>query len=94
MSAPTLETAERIWQSRLDCWYQPHREPGTKTKGPQREIVYLLHSASDSDSAVKGAIEWADSYGPNSKGRKMLKVEHRETGSVQLPLQLGRRLER
>ena len=90
----SLDTGAKLWQSRLDCWYQPHRDPGAKVKGPQREIVYLLHSANDSNAAVKGAVEWADSYGPNSKGRILLKVEHRETGTVTLPLQLGRRLER
>ena len=76
----------RLYKTRLDCWYQPHRDPGQKAKPPKRVVVVLTHEAADSDDAIKLAVKWADDNAPGSKGRRLLSIEHRSTGTLKLPI--------
>lgn len=76
----------RLFETRVDCWYEPHRDPGKKVKPPKRVIVVIVHEAENSEDAIKRAREWCDSNAPGSKGRKLLSIEHRTTGPKKLPI--------
>ncbi len=76
----------RLWRSRVDCWYEPHRDPGQKPKAPKRIVRWVLVEAENSEAAIKAALDWADSTASPTQGRVWLKFEHRQTGSITLPL--------
>ncbi len=89
-SASETEPKFLLWQSRVDCWYAPHRDPGAKVKPNVQVPVFVMLEAPDSETAIKRALEWADSNAPRSKGRKLVSIEHRSTGPVRLPLEVNR----
>jgi hypothetical protein len=80
--------SERIrhFKVRIDVWYQPHKNLGKKQKPPERIPVFVIVEASDNEAAIKAATEWADSTAPGSMGRKMLSIEHRQTGPIKFPM--------
>lgn len=78
----------RLWKTRVDCWYQAHRDPGKKPKPNVRVAISILLEAPDSQAAIDRALDWADAKLPGAAGRKLLGIEHRSTGPVKLPIRL------
>lgn len=76
----------RLWKSRIDCWYEPHRKPGGKAKDPKRVVRWVLLEAPTSCEAIAAAVEWAERTASPSQGQRWLSFEHRQTGSVTLPM--------
>jgi hypothetical protein len=72
----------------VDCWYEPHRDPGQKPKPNQRVVRYVILEAPDSEEAIKRAIAWADKTASPTKGRRWLSFEHRSTGPVTFPMEV------
>ncbi len=79
----------RLWLSRVDCWYEPHRDPGQKPKDPKRIVRWVLLEAENSEAAVKAAVEWANRTASPTQGRRWLRFDHRQTGAITLPLDVA-----
>ena len=69
-----------IWRSRFDLWYE------RKNKSPLREVFWCLVEAPNSEEAVKAAQEFAEHSA--RMDLKLRGVEHRQTGTVKLPVAL------
>ena len=78
----------RLWKTRVDCWYEPHRNIGQKPKQPKRVVRWVLTEAPTSADAINGALEYAERTASASKGRRWMSFEHRETAAIKLPMEL------
>lgn len=92
MNLPLTDTTQtmRLWKSRVDCWYEPHRNPGAKEKLPKRVVRWVILEAPTSSEAIAAAVAWADRTASSTLGRRWLSFEHRETGPVTLPMEMAK----